>query len=172
MISCRGRDGSPNIITVAWIGVVCSEPAILSVSIRPGRYSYQQIKDSGEFVVNIPTQGQLEALDFCGIASGRDVNKFGELRLTAVPAETVSAPLVGECPVNLECKVIDVKKLGTHDMFLGEITAVHVDDSVVDSNGRIDIGKLSPIGYCPQVSQYWSLKEAIGTYGFTKGKIG
>jgi flavin reductase (DIM6/NTAB) family NADH-FMN oxidoreductase RutF len=170
MVSCAGAHTAPNIITIAWIGVVCSEPTVLSVSIRPGRYSYSQIKQTGEFVVNIPSETQLAALDFCGITSGSDIDKFKELGLTAAPASKVSPPLIKECPVNLECKVIDIKKLGTHDMFLGEVVAVHLDEEVLDEKGEIDISRLRPIAYCPQASQYWSLKEPIGTYGFTKGK--
>jgi flavin reductase (DIM6/NTAB) family NADH-FMN oxidoreductase RutF len=170
MISCGGGQAAPNIITIAWIGVVCSEPTVLSVSIRPGRHSYSQIRQTGEFVVNIPTGSQLAALDFCGVASGRDLDKFKELGLTAVPASKVSAPLIKECPVNLECKVIDIKQLGTHDMFLGEVVAVHLDEEVMNEKGGIDISRLKPIAYCPQAAQYWSLKEPIGAYGFTKGK--
>ncbi len=170
MISCAGRQGAPNIITLAWVGVVCSEPPILSISIRPGRYSYNLVREAGDFVVNIPGESQLFELDFCGVASGRNVDKFTALGLTPEPASVVSSPLIKECPVNLECKVLDVRKLGTHDMFLGEIVAVHMDEEVLSEKGEIDISKLKPIAYCPQAAQYWSLKEAIGTYGFTKGK--
>jgi len=170
MVSCAGDKTAANIITIAWIGVVCSEPTILSVSIRPGRHSYSLIKQTGEFVVNIPSESQLAALDFCGVASGRDVDKFKELGLTAIPASKVSAPLIKECPVNLECKVIDIRKLGTHDMFLGEVVAVHMNEEVMNEKGNIDISRLQPIAYCPQAAEYWSLKQAIGTYGFTKGK--
>jgi flavin reductase (DIM6/NTAB) family NADH-FMN oxidoreductase RutF len=170
MVSCAGVKTAPNIITIAWIGVVCSEPTVLSVSIRPGRHSYAQIKQTGEFVVNIPSESQLASLDFCGVASGRDVDKFKALGLTAMPASKVSAPLIKECPVNLECKVIDIRKLGTHDMFLGEVVAVHLDEEVLNEKGEIDIARLRPIAYCPQAAQYWSLKEPIGTYAFTKGK--
>jgi flavin reductase (DIM6/NTAB) family NADH-FMN oxidoreductase RutF len=170
MVSCAGRQGPPNIITIAWIGVVCSEPPILSVSIRPGRHSSSMIREAGDFVVNIPREEQLKELDFCGVASGRDVDKFAELGLTPIPADTVSAPLIKECPVNLECKVRDILSLGTHDMFLGEIVAVHVDEEVRNDKGEIDISKLKPIAYCPQAAQYWSLKEPIGSYGFTKGR--
>lgn len=170
MVSCAAGDGKPNIITLAWVGVVCSEPPIVSVSIRPGRYSYDLIKKSGEFVVNIPREEQIRELDFCGVASGRDVDKFKELGLTAVPGSRVAAPLIRECPVNLECRVIDCKSLGAHDLFLGEIVAAHMDEEVMNEKGTVDIAKLRPIAYCPQASQYWSLKEPIGTYGFTGGK--
>ncbi|MRR05381.1 MAG: flavin reductase family protein [Deltaproteobacteria bacterium] len=170
MVSCAAEDGVPNIITIAWVGVVCSEPPVLSVSIRPGRYSHGLIKKSGEFVVNIPRDGQIRELDFCGVASGREVDKFKELGLTPVQGSEVAAPLIKECPVNLECRVIEIKSLGTHDLFLGEIVAAHMDEEVMNEKGVIDIARLSPIAYCPQASQYWSLKEAIGTYGFTGGK--
>jgi flavin reductase (DIM6/NTAB) family NADH-FMN oxidoreductase RutF len=170
MVSCAGRDSAPNIITIAWVGVVCSEPPIVSVSIRPGRFSHGLIRESGEFVVNIPREEQLRKLDFCGVASGRDTDKFAELGLTPLPGSEVKAPLIKECPVNLECRVIEVKSLGTHDLFLGEIVAVHMDEEVMNDKGKVDIAKLRPIAYCPQASQYWSLKEAIGTYGFTGGK--
>ncbi len=170
MVSCAAADGTANIITVAWVGVVCSEPPVVSVSIRPGRYSHDLIKKSGEFIVNIPCEGQIRELDYCGVASGRNVDKFKELHLTPVPGSEVAAPLIKECPVNLECRVIDVKSLGTHDLFLGEVVAVHMDEEVMNEKGVIDIAKLRPIAYCPQASQYWSLKEAIGTYGFTGGK--
>lgn len=170
MVSCAGLDTAPNIITIAWVGVVCSEPPIVSVSIRPSRHSHGLIKESGEFVVNIPREEQLRKLDFCGVTSGRNTDKFAELGLTPVPGSEVKAPLIKECPVNLECRVIDVKRLGTHDLFLGEIVAVHMDEEVLNDKGTVDIAKLRPIAYCPQAAQYWSLREAIGTYGFTGGK--
>ena len=136
MISCAGEQSAPNIITLAWVGVVCSEPPILSISIRPGRYSYNLVREAGDFVVNIPGESRLFELDFCGVASGRNVDKFTELGLTPEPASVVSSPLIKECPVNLECKVLDVRKLGTHDMFLGEIVAVHMDEEVLSERGK------------------------------------
>ena len=171
MISCAGAGTPPNIITLAWVGVVCSEPPIVSISVRPGRHSHGQIKESGASVVNIPRESQLRELDFCGVASGRNVDKFKALGLTPVPGTQVSAPLIKECPVNLECRVIDMKSLGTHDLFLGEIVAVHVDEEVMNDKGIMDISLLRPIAYCPQAAQYWNLKEAIGSYGFTGGKV-
>jgi flavin reductase (DIM6/NTAB) family NADH-FMN oxidoreductase RutF len=167
MVSCASEGMAPNIITIAWAGVVCSEPPILSIAVRPGRHSHGLISTSGEFVVNIPRESQLQQLDYCGVTSGRNVDKFKELGLTPVPGSQVGAPLIKECPVNLECRVIDCKRLGVHDLFLGEIVAVHMDEEVMNDKGVIDIGQLRPIAYCPQASQYWSLKEAIGTYGFT-----
>lgn len=170
MVSCACEDSAPNIITIAWAGVVCSEPPVVSISIRPSRHSHGLVRKSGEFVINVPSRDQLRALDYCGVASGRDVDKFKELGLTPVRGSQVAAPLIRECPVNLECRVIDVKGLGTHDLFLGEVVAVHMDEEVTDARGIVDIARLQPIGYCPQASQYWSLGEAIGSYGFTGGK--
>lgn len=170
MVSCGGGSDAPNIITIAWTGIVCSEPPVASISIRPGRHSHGLVKKSGEFVVNIPREEQLRALDYCGMTSGRDVNKFRELGLTPVTGREVSAPLIKECPVNLECRVIDMKSLGTHDLFLGEIVAVHMDEEVMTDKGTVDISRLRPIAYCPQASQYWSLGHPIGTYGFTGGR--
>lgn len=170
MVSCASDGNAPNIITIAWAGVVCSEPPVVSVSIRPGRHSHGLVKKSGEFVINIPRQEQLRELDYCGMASGRDVDKFRELGLTPVRGSEVAAPIIKECPVNLECRVIDVKSLGTHDLFLAEVVAVHMDEEVTNEKGTVDISRLRPIGYCPQASQYWSLGEAIGSYGFTGGK--
>ena len=171
MVSCSCADARPNIITLAWVGVVCSEPPIVSISVRPGRHSNRLIRESGAFVVNIPREGQLRELDFCGTASGRNVDKFRALGLTPVAGTQVAAPLIEECPVNLECQVIEVKNLGAHDLFLGEILAVHLDEDVMNGKGDIDIARLRPIAYCPQASQYWNLREAIGTYGFTGGKL-
>jgi flavin reductase (DIM6/NTAB) family NADH-FMN oxidoreductase RutF len=170
MVSCAAEDGKPNIITIAWTGVACSEPPIVSVSIRPERYSHGLIKKSGEFVVNIPHEGLIRELDFCGVAGGKNRDKFKELGLTPVRGTEVGAPLIGECPVNLECRVMDIKKLGAHDLFLGEIVAAHMDEEVLNEKGIVDIAKLRPIAYCPQASQYWNLKETIGNHGFTRGK--
>ncbi|HOP40312.1 MAG TPA: flavin reductase family protein, partial [Geobacteraceae bacterium] len=141
MVSCVAEDGATNIITLAWVGVVCSDPPVVSISIRPGRYSYDLIKKSGEFVVNIPREEQIRELDFCGVASGRDVDKFKELGFTPVPGSQVAAPLIRECPVNLECRVIDIKSLGAHDLFLGEIVAAHMDEEVMNEKGTVDIAK-------------------------------
>ncbi len=167
MVSCIGEGAAPNIITIAWAGVVCSEPPILSISVRPNRHSHGLITSSGVFVVNIPRESQLRHLDFCGVTSGRNVDKFAALGLTPQPASKVTAPLIRECPVNLECRVIERKPLGVHDLFLGEIVAVHMDEEIMNDRGVVAIDQLRPIAYCPQAAQYWSLKEPIGTYGFT-----
>ena len=132
MVSVTDGVGNDNIITVAWTGTVCSDPPMLSVSIRPERHSYSMIKQTGEFVVNLVTKDLVYATDYCGVKSGREVDKFREMKLTRLPASQVKAPLIGESPVNLECRVSQVIPLGTHDMFLAEIVAVHADRQYMD----------------------------------------
>ncbi|RJQ31925.1 MAG: flavin reductase family protein [Actinobacteria bacterium] len=164
MVTAADKDNKPNIITLAWVGTVCSDPPMVSISIRPSRFSNNLIKQSQEFVVNIPDESLLRQTDKCGVISGKDFDKFDEVGLTALDADKVSAPLIKECPINIECKVKRVIELGAHDMFIGEILAVHADKEVV-SGSSVDISKAMPVAYCPH--EYWSLKEKIGKYGFS-----
>jgi len=166
LVSCVDSKGKTNIITLAWAGVVCSDPPMLGLGIRPHRYSYGLIEDSGEFVVNIPTVDILKETDFCGVVSGREVDKFSETGLTPKPAEKVKAPIIQECPVNIECIVKKKVPLGTHHLFIGEIVRVHVDQDVLDEKGRIDFSKVSPFVY--NQGEYWSLHKKIGVHGFSK----
>jgi len=170
LVTCQGKEGKPNIITIAWAGVVCSEPPMISISVRPGRHSHGLIKESGEFVVNIPSAAMLRTTDFCGTVSGRKVDKFKEARLTPLPANKVRAPLIKECPVNLECQVHHSMLLGTHEIFIGEVVALHADGEVLEGNA-IDMGKVNPLAYGAPEHDYWSIKEKVGTYGFSKGRI-
>ena len=165
LVTVQGADEKPNIITLAWVGIVSSAPPQLSISIRQSRFSFALVKSSKEFVVNIPNEDLLYKTDGCGSLSGRDDDKFKEFSLTPVAAKKVKAPLIQECPVNLECKVVNMLDLGSHTMFIAEIAAVHADDDVV-KDGKIDTAKVRPIGYSPH--EYWSLKEKIGTYGFSQ----
>ena len=158
-----------NVMTAAWTGIVCSDPPMVSVSVRPHRHSHRIIARAKEFVLAIPTEDMLEATDRCGVISGRDHDKFKEVGLTAVPATKVRAPLIEECPVCLECEVRDVLKLGAHDMFIGEVVAVDVSDEIL-VEGVIDVEKAKPILYCPVDSSYWSIGSKIGTYAFTSKK--
>jgi len=154
----------PNIITLAWVGTVCSDPPTIGIGVRPGRYSHALIEEAGEFVINIPGEDLLEVTDRCGHVSGRDIDKFAAFDLTPEPASEVGTPLIGECPVNMECKVVQKIPLGAHDLFLGEIVAVHVDEAVLDETGRhIDYGKAKP--FVLTFAEYRGLGEAIGTYG-------
>lgn len=154
----------PNIITLAWVGTVCSDPPTIGIAIRPSRYSHGLIEDTGEFVINIPGEDMLEVTDQCGHVSGRDLDKFGAFGLTPEPGSEVKTPLIAECPVNMECKVVRKIPLGSHDLFLGEVVAVHVDETVVDETGRrIDYGTAKP--FVLTFAEYRGLTEAIGNYG-------
>jgi len=152
-----------NIITLAWVGTVCSAPPMLSVAIRPSRHSHRLVNAAREFVVNIPRAGQLEQVDIAGVWSGAEHDKFAELGFTARPAKQVAAPLIEECPVNIECVVRHQLDLGAHDLYLAEIVAVQYDEEVLDAKGRVKTGALEPIAYVE--GEYWSLGERIGTYG-------
>jgi flavin reductase (DIM6/NTAB) family NADH-FMN oxidoreductase RutF len=166
LVTCIGSDEKPNIITLAWAGVVCSDPPMLGLGIRPHRHSYRLIEDSGEFVVNIPTEDILYEVDFCGIYSGSDVDKFAETRLTPEPAEQVKPPLILECPVNIECVVTNKISLGVHHLFIGKIVRVHVNQDILNEKGRIDFTKVAPL--CYNQREYWSLDKKIGVHGFSK----
>ena len=171
LVTCGDFDINPNIITIAWCGIVCSEPPMLSISIRESRYSYEIIKNSGEFVLNITSAKIVKEVDICGNNSGRDMDKFQETGLTPIPATKVKPPLIKESPVNLECQVRRTIELGSHSMFLAEIVVTHVDEDYLDANGRLDIRKIDPIAYCPGVREYWSgLTIVHGNYGYSRGK--
>ena len=166
MVSTVAANGKPNIVTLAWVGVVCSEPPMIGVAVRPSRYSNPAIKVGGEFVVNIPSQDLLWATDYCGNYSGRDVDKFKEAKLTPVKADKVQPPLIGECPINVECVVRHSLALGSHDFFIGEVVAVHINDQCLSPQGKWDVDKINPIAYC--FGDYWSLKEGVGRSGLSK----
>lgn len=156
-----------NMITIAWTGIVNSEPPMVYVSIRPSRHTYEMVRRSGEYVINVPSVDQVRQTDYCGVVSGRDVDKFKETGLTPVPAAHVKAPLIKEFPVNLECRVVETVKLPTHDVFIGEVLAVHFNEEVLNENGRVDVDKVRPYAFCMQ--EYRTVVEQIGGYGFSKG---
>jgi flavin reductase (DIM6/NTAB) family NADH-FMN oxidoreductase RutF len=163
LLSVAGELDTPNIITLAWVGTACSDPPMLSVAIRPTRYSYRLVNAAREFVVNIPLASQLAKVDWAGVRSGIEHDKFRELGFTALPATHVSAPLIGECPINIECVVRHQLGLGAHDLYIAEIVATHYDEDVLDTRGRVDTAKLAPLAYVE--SEYWSLGERLGRYG-------
>jgi flavin reductase (DIM6/NTAB) family NADH-FMN oxidoreductase RutF len=165
LVTCVDSAGKPNIITLGWVGTVCSDPPTVGIGIRPHRYSCKLIEDSGEFVVNIPTERILKETDYCGVYSGRDVDKFSETGLTPESASQVKPPLIRECPVNMECIVRNRVALGSHNLFLGEIVCVHVDKRVLDDKGVIDFTKVSAFVY--NQGEYWNLNKKIGTHGFS-----
>ena len=169
MVSCADAAGNSGIITVAWTGTVCSNPPMLYVSVRPERASYQIIRDSGEFVVNLTTRRLQRACDWCGVRSSRDYDKWAECGLTAAPAATLGlAPVIAESPVNIECKVTEVKELGSHHMFLANVEAVQVDESLVDEGGRLDLARAGLTAYSH--GEYFELGRRLGTFGYSVRK--
>lgn len=171
LISCQAEGFNANIITISWIGIVNSEPPMLSVSIQPKRFSHAIIRKAGEFVVNVTSEDNLREVDFCGNRSGRDFDKFKELGLTAIPAKKIKAPLIAECPLNLECITRQSLMLGTHEMFIAEIVAAHVDEDKLTSDGRLDIDKIKPLAYCPGAREYrGGYTKMMGKYGQIAGK--
>ena len=167
LVSC-GTPENPNVLTAAWCGNVNSDPPKAYVSIRPERYSYSIIRDSGEFVLNLPTQKLVRAVDWCGIRSGRDHRKFEEMHLTAAPCSEGGAPQIDECPVTLECRVCPIVPLGSHDMFLADIVAVNVDESLLDATGALHMERAGLVAYAH--GQYFALGRSLGHFGFSVKK--
>ena len=165
LVTSVDQNGNPNIITLAWVGIVCSNPPTISLGIRPTRYTYGLIETSGEFVVNIPTTDLLQAVDFCGVVSGKEVNKFAETGLTPAIADKVKPPLIRECPVNIECIVKQKISIGIHDLFLGQVIKVHINEDILNEKGKINFTQISPIVY--NQGEYWSLHEQIAIHGFS-----
>lgn len=164
LISC-GDTQVKNALTAAWVGMVCTAPPMLSVSIRPERYSYPIIEKSGEFAVNLTTRKLVRATDYCGVRSGRDADKATVCGFTYQDGAEIKAPIIAECPVNLECKVREIQHLGSHDLILADIVCVQVDDKLIDANGRIALEKADLITYCH--GQYFALGELLGSFGYS-----
>lgn len=167
LVSCADGE-KKNVFTVAWTGIVCSNPPRTYVSVRPERYSHELISKSGEFCINLPTSYMAKLVDFCGVKSGREFDKFGKLNLTAEPSKTVSCPSVAECPITLECKVFEQKELGSHTMFLADITAVTVNEAILDGKGRMSIEKANLMAYGH--GTYYTLGKRIGSFGYSVKK--
>ncbi|WP_417203837.1 flavin reductase family protein [Acetoanaerobium sticklandii] len=167
MVSC-GNMERPNIITIAWTGTLCTNPPLVYVSIRPSRYSYELIKDSKEFVINLTTDKLAKETDFCGVKSGRDFDKFKINKLTPIKGEFVSAPMIEESPVNIECRVIEIKDLGSHHMFMAEVLGVHVDEKYLDAKGKFNLSQANPI--CYSHGTYYGLGNSLGTFGYSIAK--
>ena len=168
MVTCKREGGQPNIITIAWAGTVCSSPAMVSISVRPERYSYDIIKASGEFVINLVTEKLTFATDYCGVKSGRDIDKFKATGLHTCPGLTVATPGIEESPVNIECRVTEVKELGTHHMFLAEVLGVAVDEAYMNENGRFELNSTGLVAYSH--GTYFALGEELGTFGYSVRK--
>lgn len=168
MVSVTDGKGNDNIITVAWAGTVCTNPPMVWISVRPTRYSYDMIRNTGEFVINLTTENLAYATDYCGVRSGRDVDKFKELKLTKEKADYVQAPMIGESPVSIECKVREVKELGSHHMFLADVVAVHADETYMDKNNKFQLNQSHPLVYSH--GEYLGLGKSLGTFGYSVKK--
>lgn len=167
MVSCGTMEKS-NIITVAWTGILNTDPARVYISVRPSRYSYNLIKEQGEFVINLTTEQLAFATDWCGVKSGKDVDKFESMNLTKEKANFVKCPMIKESPVSVECKVIEIKEFGTHNTFIAEVLAINADEKYINEKGAFDISKCNLIAYCN--GGYYSLGKKIGKFGFSVEK--
>lgn len=167
MLSCGSMENG-NIITISWTGTICTNPPMVYASIRPTRYSYELIKESMEFVINLTTKDLAKETDFCGVKSGRDYDKFKENKLTPIKGEFVSAPMIEESPVNIECRVTEIKELGSHHMFIAEVLGVHVDEQYMDRKGKFNLSDANPISYSH--GTYYELGKSLGTFGYSVAK--
>lgn len=166
MVSVGDQNGNTNIITIAWTGTICTNPAMAYISVRPERHSYSMIRESGEFVINLTTEKLAKVTDYCGVKSGRQVDKWKECNLHQEKAQELEyAPMIAECPVNIECKVTEVKELGSHHMFMAEVKAVHIDESYMDENGKFELNKTGLLAYSH--GEYLGLGKAHGTFGYS-----
>lgn len=169
MVSCGRKGETPNIITVAWAGTICSDPVMVSISVRPERYSYDIIKETGEFVINLTTKDITRATDWCGVRSGRDFDKFKEMNLTPGLSEKLEgAPIITESPVNLECKVREIKELGSHHMFIAEVVAVQVSEKYMAESGKFELNETELVTYSH--GEYFVLGEKLGKFGYSVKK--
>ena len=169
MGSCASAAGEKNIVTVAWAGTVCTNPPMLSISLRPERHSYGLIRESGEFVVNLVTRRLARACDWCGVRSGRDYDKWAECGLTPASAAKIElAPAIAESPVSIECRVRDVLELGSHHLFLADVAAVQVEESLLDERGRLDLGRAGLVAYSH--GEYLELGRRLGSFGYSVRK--
>ena len=167
MVSCGDMEKS-NIITVAWTGIINTDPAMVYISVRPSRYSYNLIKEKGEFIINLTTKDLAYATDWCGVKTGAKIDKFKEMKLTKEKAKFVNCPMIKESPVSVECKVKEVRELGSHHMFVAEVLAINADEKYIDDKGAFDISKCDLIAYSN--GNYYSLGKKIGRFGFSVQK--
>lgn len=168
MVSCQNENEKPNIITVAWAGTICTNPAMVSISVRPERYSYNIIKESKEFVINLVTKDLVYATDYCGVKSGRDVDKFKEMKLTPIKMEHVSAPGIGESPVNIQCKVEQILELGSHHMFIAKVAGVTVDEKYINETGKFCLNESELVTYSH--GEYFKIGDKLGSFGYSVRK--
>lgn len=164
LVSC-GHGEQANIITIAWTGILCSSPPQIGIGVRPDRHSHGLIQETGEFVVNVPGEGLLDEVEYCGFVSGREENKFAARGLTPVPGSAIQTPIIAECSLNIECRLVHTLPLGSHDLFVGEVAAVQISEDVLDEKGRVDNDKLEPILFTG--NEYWGLGSLLDRYGFS-----
>ncbi len=170
MVSCRGTDGVDNILTVAWTGTVCTNPPMAYISVRPERHSYNMIKESGVFTINLTTEDLAFATDYCGVTSGKDVDKWEKCGLHKIEAEEINCPMIEESPVNIECKVREVHEYGSHTMFVADVLAIHADEKYMDENGRFCLEDSHLLAYSH--GTYFGLTSPQGTFGYSVKKKG
>ena len=168
LVATRNAEGKDNICTVAWTGTVCTNPPMLSISLRPSRLSYEYIMETGVFTVNLTTEAMTRATDYCGVISGRDKDKFETARLTREEADEINCPMVAESPVNIECRVRETMALGSHTMFLADVLAVHADEAYMDDKNKFDLSKADPIVYSH--GEYRGIGKCLGNFGFSVRK--
>lgn len=169
LVTCRDLKGNDNVLTVAWVGTICSDPAMLSISVRKERFSHHMIKESGEFVVNLTTKELMRATDYCGVRSGRDEDKFKTMGLTKGEAQKINVPIIMESPVNIECKVKEILELGSHDMFVAEVLNVQISDEYMDEKGSFHLNQTDLLAYSH--GEYYTLGEKLGTFGISVKKV-
>ncbi|MCM1037890.1 MAG: flavin reductase family protein [Roseburia sp.] len=165
LVSTADKEGNSNLLTIAWTGTICSDPPMVSISVRPERFSYHMIEETGEFVINLTTEELCFATDYCGVKSGRDIDKWKETGLTKIAGEKVSVPMVKESPLNLECQVTEKKELGSHHMFLAEVVAVHADEKYMDAQGRFHLNDAGLLVYSH--GRYLSTGRELGSFGYS-----
>ena len=167
LVTC-GSTESPNVLTIGWTGITCTRPPMTYISVRPERFSHDIIKNSGEFVINLTTSAMCRETDFCGVKSGKDTDKFAKCGFHLRPAQMVSAPIIEECPVSLECKVTESKLLGSHTMFLAEIVGIDVDEKFIDSKGKLNLQQCGLMAYAH--GEYFALGRKLGDFGWSVRK--
>ena len=170
LVTCRDKDGNDNVLTVAWTGTVCTNPPMAYISVRPSRYSYEMIKDTGEFAINLTTEELSFATDFCGVQSGRDVDKFEKCKLHKEEADEINVPLIVESPVNIECRVKEMHEYGSHTMFVADVLAVHADEAYMNETGKFELEKANLLAYSH--GTYYGLTSPKGTFGYSIKKEG
>ncbi len=168
LVTVTDGQGNDNVLTIAWAGTICSDPPMVSISIRPERHSYEMVKETGEFVINLTTEELTYATDYCGVRSGKNEDKFQAMQLKKVAGECVKAPLIEQSPINLECKVRKVESFGTHDVFMADVVAVHANEEYMDEHGKFNFSLANPIVYSH--GGYYKMGEQLGTFGYSVRK--